>query len=231
MSKNLKELIWWLAGSTILVWGTVGAYDLSAAGLEGSIGLTTSFHQGPQTLEYNDVGLKGTLGLEEQPVYLWGSLDSNETGLLGQPFSRNDILGFGLGVRKSWGDFSGFVELGYADVDQSTHEVIQQEVVYTQLVGNHNVYNRPVPVVLGGRYDQTSYDTRYDIKGGLMGRVGVAYELREHWSVTVAYRYFEPEVYYSITGQSIARENFTATWEENTKVDMNAIELGVVWAW
>jgi len=194
-----------------------------------TLGLGTSFHGGEDTREENALSYKVTAGTPS--VYLWGSADTNETGLLGQPFSKNDMLSFGLGARKQWGDFSSYLELGYAEVDQSTHQVIQQEVVYTQLVNNHYVYNRPVPIVLGGPYDQQSYDTTYDISGGLMGRLGVTYNLSDQWGVTVAYRFFEPEAYYSMTGVSILDAGETARWEENTKVDMSAIELGIEWKW
>jgi outer membrane receptor protein involved in Fe transport len=195
-----------------------------------TLGVGTSLHQGPQVLEDANASFKVTAGVEK--VYLWGTYDTNTSGLLAQPFSNNEVMGFGIGARKSWGDFTGFLELGYASVDQEVSDRIQQEVVYTQVVRNHNVHGRPVPVDITGPYDQESYTTEYTIDSDVMGRVGVSYEFAESWSVSAAYRYFQPETYYNIIDTDWQeRTGSEGYWEENTKTDMNAVEVLVEWRW
>ena len=176
------------------------------------------------------VGFQVRGGLKEWPVYLWGSMDNNETGFLGQPFSKNDVLAFGLGARKSIGDFWVFGELGYASVDSSTHLKIQQEVVYTEIVRNHNVYQRPVPVDLTGPYDQVSYTTEYTIDDDYMARVGLGWDLGDHFGVTLAYRFFRPETYYNIIDTDWQeRTGSEGYWEENSTTNLDTFELGILW--
>ena len=194
------------------------------------VGVYTSFYEPTEVRTDSPVGFVVRGGLKEFPVYLWGSFDDNESGFLGQPFSKNEVMAFGFGARKTWGDFWGVVELGYASIDSSTHLKIQQEVVYTQIVQNHNVYQRPVPVDLTGPYDQESYTTEYELDDDFVAKVGVGYDLSEHWSVTATYRFLRPETYYNIIDTDWQeRTGSDGYWEEHTTTNLDAFEIGVLW--
>jgi opacity protein-like surface antigen len=205
--------------------------DLTALTLSLALGYNT--YTGEDVRVDSPAAFAVRVGHEELPVYLWGSYDNNETGFLGQPFANNDVMGFGIGA-KHWvaNRLYIFGEIGYASVDTSTRLRIQQEVVYTEIVRNHNVYQRPVPVDLTGPYDQASYTTEYEIDDGYMTRVGLGWELNDNLGVSVAYRYFRPDTYYNIVDTDWQeRTGSDGYWEENSTTNLDAFEIGVQWTW
>ena len=91
---------------------------------------------------------KVTLGLKRyKDVYLWSTYDSPEVRMLGQELATPDILGFGVGFQKEVAHgLRAFVEGGWADLSYTLNEEAAHEVVYTQLIKNHQSEHRPIPV-------------------------------------------------------------------------------------
>jgi opacity protein-like surface antigen len=186
-----------------------------------TLGVGTSLHQGPQVLEDANASFKVTAGVEK--VYLWGTYDTNTSGLLAQPFSNNEVMGFGIGARKSWGDFLGYLETGLYITDLNDNPAIQHEVVYTHLVGRHAVSGRGVPV--DNAYK--GYTTSYEADDGLFLRVGVQYQLWEHVAVGASYRWLEVD-----TELTLKREGWSdggGYWREDNTLDLSAAEVTLVY--
>jgi len=160
-------------------------FEAIIASLMFEIGASADFYDDGIAEDYS-IHLK--VGSKNRPIYLWGSYSDPEVGLLGQRFFTLETAAVGLGAKKDFDDISVFFELGYAFNDPETEKIgIQQEVIYTYLVGRHNVHNRPVPLDLDRPYDQTSYQTSYEVEDAFMGRIGIGYQVLDHLKVTAAY--------------------------------------------
>jgi hypothetical protein len=172
------------------------------------------------------LGAQFRIGSTRQPVYLWGSWNNQDLKMLGQSLAEADVYGVGIGVEKKWDDVSGFIEVGYGMVEEEVNEGIRQEIVYTQLLLNHNVANRPIPVTVDRPYGTDTYETSYEIDDGYMARVGVGYQINKYVKVTAAYRMFYAEESYDLYDAE-RRAAGKGYWTERDDRNLDAFEIGL----
>lgn len=151
-------------------------------------------------------------------VYGWLSYESPTVRMLGQALSEATMHSAGIGFRYKVKKFSAFLEAGYTVLDNEPNEIIMHEVIYTQLVSNHHVGSRTIPV-------KQDYRTSYDLEDGYMGRVGVGYQ-HKHWKITAAYRVLSVREHYELWDEA-SRAKGGGWWEESHGRDLSAFELGV----
>ena len=200
--------------------------DLTALTLSIALGYNQYTDEKGSEPEYT---YKFQVGHEDTPLYLFGGYEDPTVRMLGQGIGVAEIFSLGIGAKKELGDgFFVFGEVGYGKVETEPRIVIQQEVVYTELVRNHNVFNRPVPVDLGGPYDKNSYESSWELDDGILGAIGVGYQVNEHLSVTGAYRPFYVAEYIHIANPG-AKEAGLGYWEESRSRDLSSFQLHIAW--
>lgn len=152
-------------------------------------------------------------------AYLWASnVPGAGVRILGQGISHMDNYGVGIGYKAHvTNNLNIFIEYGVDNVGLSTDDDVKQEVVYTYLVGRHNVYGRPVPVI--NPHDQTSFTTSWDIDDAATFRVGAEYEIDNNWSVSAAYKFFSPKATMTLKDPIIAGGGY---WTETNRLNMDA---------
>ena len=164
-------------------------------------------------------------------AYLWGSYEDTKLRMIGQPIGDGVIIGLGAGYRYEFNDdLYVFGEVGYGQIEQGNRDVIQQEVVYTELVDRHNVHNRPVPLNLTGPYDQDSYETEWELKGGLMAALGVGYRFNDWSAVELAYRPFIVDEHIEVYDEQIVA-NGGGWWQETRSKDLSAFQVIFKFNW
>ena len=151
-------------------------------------------------------------------LYGWGTAELTETRKVGQGIAESDIYSLGVGARKSIGDFWVFGEFGYSYLDHTVKPSVQEEVVYTELVQAHNVYNRPVPV------DQSNFDTRWEADDGLVGVIGVGYRVTPSLSLELSYRDLTVKEY-----QKLYTEGRDTWWQETNYISRSTTQFMVSW--
>ncbi len=194
-----------------------------AAALAITVGLAHSQYVDQATPGFS---LKLEVAHEDSPVYLWAGYEIMGIRMLGQEVSKTGIFSVGLGARKNVGDFFVFGEIGFGALDNVVDHGRQQEVVYTELVSRHNVYNRPVPLSLKGPYDQTSYETLWELKEGPLGRVGGGYQFGPHLSATVSFRPFFVKEHIELWDED-KRGAGGGWWQESRTRNLSSWEFGV----
>ena len=155
---------------------------------------------------------------EDKPAYLWTQYEPLKMRILGQSIGDSSILSLGVGARKSFGSSFVFAEVGWGFIEQGARETIQHEIVYTELVGHHNVFGRPVPV------DPRDYETAWEVKDGILGSVGIGYQWGDHWSTTWAWRPFFAKEH--IEMYDVERKaNGKGYWQESRSRDLSSFQL------
>ena len=163
-------------------------------------------------------------------VYGWGNYEVQETRMLGQALAEVNIFSLGLGVKKEWDGLSLFIEGGYAIMDTQPKTLIQQEVVYTQLVRNHHVVGRPLPVDTPEPYDMSGYSTSYELSNTYVARIGVSYEILKHLDVVLAYRWMTPDEHYELWDEERRYGKYkNGWWQESVGRDLSAVEFGLMY--
>jgi hypothetical protein len=163
---------------------------------------------------------KVELSKEDSPTYLWGQYEELSIRTLGQGLGDSSIFSFGIGARKTMGDFFVFGELGYGFIDEGAKDIIVHEVVYTELVRNHNVYRRPVPV------DPKDYESVWEVDDGFLGSVGAGYEWANDWSATVSWRPFVATEHIEIYDVE-RKENGKGYWQETRGRDLSSFQMTI----
>jgi opacity protein-like surface antigen len=159
-------------------------------------------------------------------TYLWSEFENQRVKVLGQGLNEPDMYSFGVGFKETYKKIDVFLEAGWTHIEGNPSEFEQQEVVYTFLVGRHNVHNRPVPVKLKHPYDQDSYSTVYDLEGGFMGRLGVSYPLTNSIDLSLSYKFFTAAEHMAMWDNR--REQGTGGWwEETNGRDLSTWGLGI----
>jgi len=205
---------------------------VAMADMEYEIGYVTSFYEG------NQHGFRAQAGNTSWPVYGWVGYEPTELRVLGQGVGDADMVTAGIGASHSWGDFSVFIDFGYAMLDLAVKQNIVDEIVYTDLVNNHNATDsRPIPAAdptrphgFGGqdlRYHPDDARTSYDIDNGFLGRVGVGFQVHEHIKLTASYRYLTPKEHLELWDIH-RRANDGGYWVENREKDLSAFEMGII---
>lgn len=221
--------------------GGLAAYLLFVAASEAGIdsGVESGYTQGIGDSD-NGAFFKATLAPANKPYYIWGQWEDTTTRFLGQPLADTEIISFGLGwkgyfteeKRSYW-----FGEIGYATLDHSINHSIQQEIVYTELVDRHYKTNRPVPVglpqdrpllQLGDKYDQVTYETKWETKDGYTGAIGVGYEITKHLVGTLAYRPLFVREHIELYDEEV-RASGGGWWQESRNRDYSTIQVGLRW--
>ena len=194
----------------------------------GALVLTTGVAYSSYVDQENpEPSFKIAVSHEEYPVYLWGSYENLKFRLLGQPMGKGSIIGAGVGVQKDFGKMYAFMEIGYGMIDEGAQLTIQQETVFTELVGRHSSDSRPVPVYLTGNYDQESYGTEWTLDDSIMGRVGVGYHLSSHVDLSIAYRPFFSKEYIRLFDEEWMADNGGGWWQESRSKDLSSIEFTI----
>jgi hypothetical protein len=161
--------------------------------------------------------------------YPWASGDIGQGYLLGQSVSDFATVAGGVGYSHSLGQRLKFrAEAGMAYPIHRSNHAIQQEVVYTYLVGRHESEFRPVPVSPTRPYDQDSYETTWHVDYGAYARVGLEFEAGKHLRVLMYYKYFQPKGLFEIWDEE-AKANGGGWWQEYRTIDMSTIQLGIGW--
>jgi len=198
----------------------IGVNSAKAEEFTGSVGVGQSIYTNESDADWN---LRGTVGHTSLPVYLVGTYDSPRVKMLGQPLAETDIVSVGLGVERELVDgLTVFTEVGYSwlnlDVNREPYDV-QQEIIYTRLLLNHDVANRPIPV------DFPGYQTSYDADDAIFWRLGLRYDLYEHVSLTAAYRALYVDQEYSIKASDWVEGQ--GYWREDETYNLSSFEVGV----
>lgn len=174
--------------------------------------------------------LSTKIGTDSMPLYIWGDASKGSNYILGQKISSVVNVGAGLGYRYDFDNnvFYLFAEAGVGYPIKTDNYNIMQEVTYTYLVRHHNVEGRPIPVDIQYPYDQDSYSTSWDIDYGAIMKVGFGWRATEHTRINVDYKYFNPrgklELY-----DPVRREAGYGYWEEFVNVNMNTLEMSLLW--
>jgi hypothetical protein len=167
------------------------------------------------------------VGHEESPIYAFAGYEVIDVRMLGQGIGDTSVFSLGIGAKHKFGNgFHVFGELGWGFTDQSPNMIIQQEIVYTELVGRHNVYNRPVPLDLTGPYDQDSYETVWEVEDDFLGAIGGGYEWDNGVFISGAYRPFYVREHIEVYDQE-RRDNGGGWWQETRSLDLSAFQLRV----
>ena len=151
------------------------------------------------------------------PVYIMASYEKPEMKMVGQPLGEVDMLTFGMGVRKTWGDVSVFLEGGYTVVDASINDEIMHEAVWTEIVKTHDV-GRPwgIPV------DVRNYEAGYNIDNAISMRIGVGVEVMEHFEVAFGYKFIYAKEEYNIYDEN-------AEWREDGTRNLGSAEITLIY--
>jgi len=199
--------------------------------MEYEIGGYTASYEG------STFGTQLKIGNEKWPVYVWAGYEGLETRILGQGVSDVDILSVGIGAEHKWGEFSVFINAGYAMMDYSVKQGIVDEIVYTQLVNHHNTGDeRPVPAAdptrpygYGGqdtKYHPDDARTSYEIDDEFIGRIGIGYQVFKHVKLTASYRYLTPKETIKLWDVKQV-ERGGGWWQESNERDLSAWEIGI----
>ena len=227
--------------SSLIACLTVGALATFAsnnalADPEGSIGISSITYNDTST----ELGYNGRLGWSGFPFYIAGAYEKPKVRMLGQPLADLKVASVGLGfsteVRKG---LHLFAEGGFSSAKVDIHDDVRDEVIYTQLVGNHNVANRPIPI-----YKYPNYTTSYEVDSGYFARVGMTYYWKDI-GVTVAYRALKLDQEYTLRGlqedYDLGRAHQSGQpgfrlpggqeyyWREDTELNLNSVEIGINW--
>ena len=200
--------------------------DLTALTLAISLGYSQYTDEKGSTPEPH---FRVAVGHEESPLYAWGQYEDLKVRMLGQPLGKSSITSVGIGARKFFGDFFGFAEVGYGVIDEGAQDIIQQEIIYTELLMRHRVDGRPAPVILTNNYDQDSYDTVWELDNGLLGEVGVGYAPNEHWRFTLSYRPFYVKEHIELEDPDWREATGGGYWQETRSRDLSSISLRIGW--
>lgn len=170
-------------------------------------------------------GLQVRAGVQEWPVYAVFGYEEFAPSMLGQDVGDIEGLSVGLGVSQEIHGIEIFLEAGYSFLDLNAgFDSTTEEFTYTRLVGNHNVYARPVPVT---PYD---YEYEYSVEDAPFFRVGLGYQVFDHLKVSMAYRWLKPDEHIAIW-DTYRRANDLGYWREDTTVDYSALEFTVWVNW
>ena len=215
-----KWVIWTQFAIFLALIGLIGVTAAKAGELEGSVGVGQSIYTNHSDADWN---LRATLGHTDLPVYAVAGYDTPRVKMLGQPLAETDMLSLGLGVKRELvSGFTIFTEVGYTwlnlDVNREPYDV-QREIIYTQLLLNHDVAGRPVPTGPRG------YQTTYEADDAIFWRLGLRYDLYEHVSLTAAYRALYTDTQYSL--RSGDWEDGDGYWREDETYNLSSFEVGV----
>jgi len=200
---------------------------LSALILQLSFSYPLSMPEGDTWDTGGEPGVYARAGLE--PLYLWGSYGNQSISLLGQSIADSSTAAAGIGFEyRALPQLSLFLETGYAWHSLDARPVIQQEVVYTQLVRRHHVAHRPIPVDVPGPYVQDSYATEFKVDGGPMARFGVTWHMTDNVKLDLAYRHMPIDTYIAMYDPDW-RAAGRGWWEERDVIDASAVELRLGW--
>jgi hypothetical protein len=205
----------------------------SLTGLDFAVGKVVSQYSNDSDSK-SDTEWALKFGLDEFPVYFFAGYEEPNTYMLGQNIATNEIMSIGLGAKHNFSDkLRGFIEVGYADVDNNYYEETLQEVAYSYLIGRHasvgtnhlgEPTDRKVPVA-GGPYDD--YDVNYELDNGWISRIGVGYNLHHNLMVTASYKWMVLDEYISLKDPVIEKGGAGGWWEESNTRDFNAFEIGL----
>lgn len=202
---------------TVLAMPAKAAPDLSDVFVE--VGTYQTIYTEDSNAEW---GFKLNSGTEGFPIYATVGWDQPRVKMLGQPVADTEIFSFGFGAKKAFGDLSLFTEAGWAWVDPDINKDVREEIVYTQLLLNHNVEGRSPP--FGSRMSE--YQTSYKMDDAPFLRVGIDYRVHEHAKVFASYR-----VLYSpteMTARSSDWQEGQGYWREDETYNLSAFEVGVL---
>ena len=215
-----SHAMWFFVSMAALISCAVATNAL--ADFSGAVGVQQSFYTEESSPEWS---FGGKLGHTSVPVYAWAGYEAPRLRMLGQPMADSDIFSAGLGVEKGVAHgVSVFLEGGYSFISLDKNENVVDEVSYSQLAQNHAVGGRVPPVCA---YNPGCYEYSYDVDDGFVARIGAAWALSEHLSVTGAYKwtYLDQEI--TIFDPERRYEGDGGYWREDNTADLSAFELGI----
>ncbi len=176
------------------------------------------------------VGFQFRVGTKDQPFYLFGEYEDTTIRLLGQPMYNTSIMSAGIGAVKRLNDIELFIELGYAITDGQVKSLaIQNEMVYTQLLNNHENDGRPAPANDPAKPNSGAL-TSYEVGDGYVGRIGVRYEVIKHVHLTAAYRVLGVKEHMEWWDVN-RRARGGGWWQESNRLNLNSAQFGIVFSY
>ena len=164
---------------------------------------------------------KVNAGVKGFPIYGTVGYENPKQKVLGQPISDLGLTTLGVGA--GYGFHQNFwvaMELGKVWTDVNANQVVVDEVVYTQLVNNHAVPGRSIPI------NPRTYESSYSVDDGLSATFVVGYQLFPHVAVTGSYRFLQLDQEISGTDPESGKQ-----WREDTTADLNSFTVGVWYTW
>lgn len=125
-------------------------------------------------------GVSVNIGKE---VYVWGSAERTYGTRVTQSLGKIDLLGVGLGFRKTFGVLSPFIEAGVYHPSYSVRPIIQSEVVYYSF---EPTFGRPP--FQGPTEYFTDLNNNYSVQSGVGISFGVQYEATPNMLVEIRVR-------------------------------------------
>ena len=193
----------------------------------------------------NSTGEVLRLGLKDFPVYLWGQQESNTPTMSGQKFGDADLTMYGIGVKHEFGKVRVFGEFGRNDVSFTSAGRVAEEMTLTTFYQQHDYEGRYKP---GQQWDSPDYvgpargpfttEYSYEIDDGWIGRLGLSWQVFEHFSMYGSYRWATVgetlgmwDVGPGVPPKSEHGGTCACWWKNNDTRDLSGAEFGVMLTW
>lgn len=200
---------------------------MSLSMLTLTLALGSSSYMGEETPSYFG---RIEVGHEAKNYYAFTAYEDTTLRLLGQPIGDGEIFSVGVGYKHPLSErFYLFGEVGYGVVQENARDIIQQEIVYTEVVGRHHRPFRPLPVYPQNGYDQDSYETLWTLDDGFLGAFGLGYNAKNGFGMTLAYRPFYVKERMELWDEE-QRANGGGWWQESRSKNLSAIQASVSWS-
>lgn len=174
-----------------------------------------------------DVIYKAEIGYKN--AYLWGGYEEPDIRFDGNLVANTHQNSFGIGFRHEIQKFTLYIEAGYTMIDKKLAGDSTHEMVYTELVKNHYVEGRRVPVSCKDNYcggsNKGDYNSSYDIDDAWVGRIGVRYEVMPHVEVSASYKAMKADQEYAIWDDD-SNYPVAGYWREDKPFDFSSFEVG-----
>lgn len=149
-------------------------------------------------------------------AYIWGSYENPRLKVLGQPMGNLNMSGYGVGFRHRWDKWEAFIEYGQFEPQLKVNDVVRDEVVGAQLQKDFG----PAPLP----FNMASYE----LDKGHGGRVGVGYLIRPKIKVTASYKALSVGENLDWWDSETFAEGCNCFWQERNRLDLSALEFGLV---
>ncbi|MFA6290202.1 MAG: hypothetical protein WC637_00395 [Victivallales bacterium] len=170
---------------------------------------------------YSDSQTEPAQGLEVRAggtLFIWGSTENPLLRLGSQPGANVILLGVGIGLKQSVGDFNFYIKGGYY-FPKTGLVATYSEGVYILMTQQIPTY--PIPSVGDPEFPHW----QYDIHDAIGGEIGVEYRKQVYKAISIymdaSYRYLQLREYYSVS-----KPDFTTYLEMQDNRNFSAFTIG-----